>query len=107
MDKLFLSIKAISIHQMEKTRTGYTVYTKTKCKYCTTVKQLIPHAYFVNCDQYLANDRDAFLAHIDTLTDKKPRTFPMVFLNHVYLGGCTEFETYMKELEGFSLDDAF
>lgn len=92
---------------MEKTQVGYTIYTKSKCKYCTKIKQLLPQARFVNCDAYLANDRAAFLAHIDAMTDKKPRTFPMVFLNHVYLGGCKEMEAYMKELEGFSLDDTF
>lgn len=92
---------------MEKTQVGYTIYTKSNCKYCRTVKALLPHARFVNCDTYLTKDRDAFLAFVDAMTDKKPRTFPMVFLNHVYLGGCAETQAYLKELEDFSLDDAF
>ena len=31
--------------------------------------------------------KETFLMFIDTLTNKKPRTFPMVFIDYEYKGG--------------------
>lgn len=70
----------------EKPKSGYTIYTKSGCKYCDKVKNRFPHAYFINCDKYLEN-KESFLNFIDTLTDAKPRTFPMVFVDSKYKGG--------------------
>ena len=44
---------------------GFTVYGKTGCSYCTKVKSLLTsyeqEFVYVNCDEYLVNDKDAFL----------------------------------------------
>ncbi len=67
-------------------KSGYTIYTKSGCSYCDKVKVRFPDAYFINCDEYLKN-KETFLMFIDTLTNKKPRTFPMVFIDYEYVGG--------------------
>ena len=64
---------------------GYSIYTKSNCPACDEAKQLLPDATLINCDEYL-QDADAFLDFIWSLCDKDyPKTFPMVFLDGVYL----------------------
>lgn len=92
---------------IEPPKDGFFIYTKSKCKYCVKAKALLPHARAFLCDEYLARARDEFLDFVDTLTDKKPRTFPMVFLNGTYIGGAAETERYLDELNDFVLDCDF
>jgi len=75
-----------------KPQEGYTVYTKTNCRGCEKVKKLLPDAHYVNCDEYL-EDVDGFLDFIETITEKGPTKFPMVFLNKDYIGGCDSIFT--------------
>jgi glutaredoxin len=72
---------------------GYTILTKEICKWCVKVKELLPNAHYIVCDIPPApsNVRDDFFAEIDTLSGgEKPRTFPMVFHNKIYIGGYNE-----------------
>jgi len=48
------------------------------------MKEKLPDAVYINCDEYLM-DVDAFLDFLDTITDKGPTTFPMVFLDGKYI----------------------
>lgn len=76
--------------------TGYTVYTKENCKYCRRVKQLLPaESKIIPCDAYLNDDRDGFLAAMDSITGKQHRTFPFVFHNGTFIGGCDDTEIYV------------
>lgn len=68
----------------EKPGKGYFIYTKSQCPSCTEMKQKLPDATYINCDTYL-EDVDDFLDFLDTITDKSPTTFPMVFLNGTYV----------------------
>lgn len=73
---------------------GFTVYGKTGCSYCTKVKELLteynePFVY-VNCDEYLEEKRDAFLQFIKILAGKEYKTFPMVFSSQQFVGGYTD-----------------
>ena len=68
---------------------GYTVLTKEGCKWCTKVKDLLPQANVVACDEFL-EDKMSFFEHVDTLTGKEYRLFPMVFFNKEFIGGYTE-----------------
>jgi len=81
---------------------GYSIYTKSNCKYCRNVKKLIPNAHVISADGYLAVNRDTFLAFVDDLSGKTPRTFPMVFLNNRYIGGYMETKNYIDKLEAFN-----
>jgi glutaredoxin 3 len=70
--------------------TGYTIYTKTDCSYCTKVKILLEelgHTYTaVNCDEYLA-EKEAFLTFIRGIAAKEHKTFPIIFFDGKYIGG--------------------
>jgi len=78
---------------------GFTIYTKSKCPYCTKVKELFAHTnpepVYINCDSYLDGFRDAFLEFILGYTVREHRTFPMVFFKGVFIGGYTETKEYM------------
>ena len=88
-----------------KPKDGYSIYTKSNCKYCRNVKKLIPNAHVISTDEYLASNRKNFLAFVDELSGKTPRTFPMVFLNKRYIGGYTETKEYIDKLEAFNFID--
>ena len=76
--------------------TAFTVYTKTGCGHCQRVKAVLPpETIYVNCDDILADDRDAFLERMDQWTKTKHRTFPFVFHNGTFIGGREDTEQYM------------
>lgn len=79
---------------------GFTIYTKSNCPYCTKVKELFVHTkpepIYINCDSYLDGNRDAFLNFMLGYTVREHRTFPMVFLKGVFIGGYTETKEYME-----------
>lgn len=68
---------------------GYTIYTKTGCKWCVQAKRFFTEAHTVNCDQMLLDDRKAFLVEMDALTGGH-RTFPMIFYDNQFIGGYHE-----------------
>ena len=67
----------------------YTILTKEGCKWCTKVKELVPEAKYIPCDEHL-KDRDSFFEHVDALTGQSYRTFPMVFYGTDFVGGYVE-----------------
>ena len=73
----------------KKPRSGYTIYSKSQCNYCDKLKEKMPDAYVINCDDYL-EEVDEFLDFIGTLTDKSPTSFPMVFHDGEFVGGYQE-----------------
>lgn len=75
-------------------KNGYTIYSKSQCSSCDAVKKILPDARYVNCDVYL-EDVDDFFDFLETLTDKAPSTFPMVFHNKTYVGGLKEVVSNM------------
>jgi len=78
------------------TATGYTVYTKENCKYCRRVKEILPpETKYVQCDMYVLEDREAFLQTMDTMTKINHRTFPFVFYEGIFLGGCDNTEMHV------------
>jgi glutaredoxin len=83
----------------------YVIFTKKKCSYCTRAKVLLPQARVIPCDHWLKQDRGAFLARMDSISEAMPRTFPMVFVKGKYIGGYDETKEYVDELECFKLVD--
>ena len=85
----------------EPTEFGFTIYSKSNCKYCTYLKELLTSKYLIfkeiNADQYLTNDNDKknFLNFIKELVGKEYKTFPMVFNDGAFIGGFTETKEYI------------
>lgn len=79
---------------------GFTIYTKSGCKFCTEVKKLLKKYnmtfHTINCDDYLLYTKENFLFFIKTLTDIEYKTFPMVFYNKKFIGGYVETKKLME-----------
>ncbi len=69
---------------------GYFLYTKSNCKWCQKAKENLPNCVAVNVDKDIEKDKEKFLAFIDEISYASPRTFPMVFYNGIFVGGCKE-----------------
>ena len=74
--------------------TCFTVYSKSGCPHCTTVKKFIKDKHFfmteVDCDEYLLEGKEGFLKFIEELAGKSHKTFPMVFYRGNFVGGLTD-----------------
>ena len=88
---------------------GYTVYTKEKCIYCEKVKQLLEEekCVIIPCDDYITENREAFLNFIEIHAGKSYKTFPMVFLDGNFVGGFTETKKQYEIHNLFKQDYAF
>lgn len=74
--------------------TCFTVYSKSGCPSCTTVKKYIKDKHFfvteINCDEYILEDKEEFLKFIEELSGIRHKTFPIVFYKGKFVGGSTE-----------------
>lgn len=81
----------------------FTIYSKSGCLNCNKVKKILKEKLFdfvvVDCDEYLLENKEAFLKHIELLvgTGTEIRTFPIVFHNGKFIGGYLETNQYLKE----------
>jgi len=84
---------------------GYTIYSKSGCPFCTKVKRLLekeaPSPLLVDCDDYLVENKDAFLVFIKEMAGKEYKTFPMIFHNGDFIGGFTETKEYYEKQTAF------
>jgi glutaredoxin len=89
----------------------FTIYSRSGCHYCTKVKQLLQskslNFFIVDCDEYILEDKEAFLNYIKGFTDKEIKGFPIVFHNSDFIGGYNEIKQYLKKLEAFEINDNF
>ena len=75
---------------------GYTIYTKSNCYRCDELKDninsmnnIFEKIYYINCDEYLNNDKECFKEFIAPLMNKiytndLKISFPIVFVNGDY-----------------------
>ena len=91
---------------IQPSKTKFTIYTKSRCPFCIKAKMLL-NGYdplIIDCDEYLENDLDGFLAYMEKIIGRPYRMFPMIFHNGNFLGGFTDTQQYMEKLEAFSGD---
>lgn len=85
-----------------------TVYSKSSCINCVKVKTLLKERgvkfTIINCDEYILEDKSAFLQYINLLVGREYKTFPMVFLNKTFIGGFNETEEYFSKLQEKELE---
>lgn len=76
----------------------FIVYTKTDCLNCAKVKLLLrdKSKIIVNCDDLLSSDRQSFVSEMEKKMKCKFKSFPMIFIDDVYLGGYEELMDYLQ-----------
>lgn len=83
----------------------YTVYSKSGCPNCNRVKDLLKQKSLDfdqhNCDEYLLESKEEFLAFIAASAGKECRVFPMVFdSTGAFVGSYTETKARLdRQLE--------
>lgn len=82
----------------------YTIYSKYGCSYCDKVKKILLQKNIVfsviDCDEYLLENKEKFLAFMKQITGKEWKTFPIVFDNkQMFIGGFSETEEFLKKKE--------
>jgi glutaredoxin len=83
--------------------TGFTVYSKSGCPNCVSIKKVIKektNLFYsdINCDDYILQDKEDFLHFIDTLIGHACRKFPMVFYEGKFIGGLNETKLFIDNL---------
>jgi glutaredoxin len=92
----YLKIKILIIYMefISPDTKGFTVYSKSGCINCIKVKNLIKDKFFliteIDCNEYILEDKEAFLSFIEELAKKSHKTFPMVFYEGKFIGGLSE-----------------
>lgn len=80
----------------------FTIYSKSGCKNCVEAKRLLigvtPKICIVDCDDFLIETREEFLAFIESKIGKEYKVFPMIFYEGRFLGGFKETEEYYKRV---------
>jgi glutaredoxin len=83
-----------------------TVYSKSGCQNCVNVKKLLTdkHVKFVviDCDDYLVDNKEAFLEFIQEIAKKEYKMFPMVFDGNAFIGGYADTVEYVSRLLDFT-----
>jgi glutaredoxin len=94
----------------EPIQKGFTIYSKSGCPNCTSVKKIIKENNFfyteINCDEYILEDKDLFLKFIENKAETSYRTFPMVFYYGKFVGGLTHTKEFINKLL-LSFEDKF
>jgi glutaredoxin len=87
---------------------GFTIYSKSDCSFCTKVKKLLmeKEIFFldVQCDDYLKEDKEGFILFMKKIANKDHRTFPMVFKDGKFIGGFSDTELYFDKISCFDTD---
>ena len=90
---------------IEPEKKGFTVYSKSGCPNCVKVKQLIKDKYFlfkeIDSDDYIIEQKDAFLKFIENRAETNYKTFPMVFYDGKFVGGLAHTIEYIEKLLSF------
>jgi glutaredoxin len=91
---------------IEPSKNGVTVYSKSGCHNCINVKNLLNHYKkthsdiefnIVDCDEYLIEDKVGFLSFIQNKANEERKIFPIVFINEKLIGGFTETKKYFEK----------
>ena len=81
---------------------GFTVYSKSGCPNCLSVKKIIKNNFFliseINCDEYILEDKEKFLEFIETIAGSSHKTFPIVFYEGNIIGGLNETKLLIDTL---------
>ena len=95
----------MDIHQLKKGE--ITVFSKSGCPNCINVKKFLKEKSIkyvvVECDEFILEDKEAFLQFIKSIACKECKTFPMVFDGTTFVGGYKETIRYLEKMLDFDL----
>jgi len=87
--------------EFEQPSKGFTIYSKSGCTFCVKVKSLLKEKSLIfnviDCDEYLIEDKPAFLEFIKQLAGKEVNIFPMIFFDGKFIGGYNETKDYLDK----------
>ena len=93
---------------IEPAKKGFTIYSKSGCPNCRSVKKYIKEKNFlsieINCDEYILEDKEEFLQFIENKAETSYKTFPMVFYDEKFVGGLTHTIEFTNKLLSFFED---
>lgn len=88
---------------------SYTIYSKSGCLYCTKAMTLLqnekPELLYVDCDEFLLENKQEFLNQMKSLIGYEYKTFPMIFKNGHFIGGYTKTQEFYEESKRVARDD--
>jgi len=95
----------MDIHQPKKGE--ITVFSKSGCINCINIKKILKEKFIkcvvIECDEFILEDKEAFLQFIKSIACKECKTFPMVFDGTTFVGGYKETVSYLETLLEFDL----
>lgn len=76
----------------------FVIYSKSDCLNCAKAKLLLhdKSKIVVNCDELLKTDRESFMNEMQKKMKCKFKSFPMIFIDDVYLGGYNELVDHLQ-----------
>jgi glutaredoxin len=82
----------------QPSKTMYTIYSKSNCKYCEKVKDYFADIGFeyniILCDDFLVKNKVEFLEFIESMSGIPYNTFPIVFHKGGFVGGYNDTLKY-------------
>lgn len=88
--------------------TGYTIYSKSGCILCNKVKDLLntrrQQFVVIDSDEYLIEDKEGFVAFMESCAGKSTGGFPKVFADGNFVGGYAETKQYLDK--ALTFDDS-
>lgn len=95
----------------EPNETGYTIYSKSGCKYCTMVKDFLKKENIeytiVDCDEYLIENKASFVSFVNGYAGKDTGGFPKVFKGKEFIGSYKETKEHVVKTLLFEEDFDF
>lgn len=80
---------------------SYTIYSKSGCLNCTKAKVLLQNEpvppLYVNCDEFLLEDKQEFLNLMKSLIGYEYKIFPMIFKNGRFIGGYAKTQEFYEQ----------
>jgi glutaredoxin len=81
----------------------YIIYTKSGCPCCERAKDLLSReqvkTIYINCDEMLKTDRQAFITEMKKKTKSEDIYFPLIFQDDYYIGNYEELLEHLIEFD--------
>ena len=80
---------------------SYTIYSKSGCLNCTKAKVLLQNecvpTLYVDCDEFLLENKQEFLNQMKSLIGYEYKIFPMIFKNGIFIGGYAKTQEFYEQ----------